>query len=251
MYGVTRRAAVAACGFIAFAGVSLAQLVIGATGAVVANPMVRVAITDAKVTLSPAAVTRGKVVLRIADVGRLAHALTIGGKSTPMLHHGATTFLTVSFAKAGSYKAVVRSGAGTAFSATLAVSAAAQTILPTVTTSPSKPSTTTAPAPNAACVQPTATTVTVTIVPPKFNFSQTTLPCGTVTFVVTNTGQLTHSLQITAPVGAPTIPANPPIQPGQTQTFTATMTAKGIYAWQCGEREDYSDDGEFGNLAVQ
>jgi hypothetical protein len=72
-----------------------------------------------------------------------------------------------------------------------------------------------------------------------------------VTFVVTNTGQLTHSLQITAPEGAPIIPANPPIQPGQTQTFTITMTAKGIYPWQCGEREDNSDDGEYGNLAVQ
>jgi hypothetical protein len=72
-----------------------------------------------------------------------------------------------------------------------------------------------------------------------------------VTFVVTNTGQLTHSLQITAPAGAPTIAANPPIQPGQTQTFTVNMTAKGIYPWQCSEREDNSDDGEYGNLAVQ
>jgi hypothetical protein len=85
----------------------------------------------------------------------------------------------------------------------------------------------------------------------KFNFSRTTIPCGTVTFVVTNTGQLTHSLEITAPAGAPTIATQPPIQPGQTQTFTATMTAKGIYPWQCGEREDNSDDGEYGNLLVQ
>jgi hypothetical protein len=29
------------------------------------------------------------------------------------------------------------------------------------------------------------------------------------------------------------------------------MTAKGIYPWQCGEREDNADDGEYGNLAVQ
>jgi hypothetical protein len=68
---------------------------------------------------------------------------------------------------------------------------------------------------------------------------------------VTNNGQLTHSLQIANPPGAATIPANPPIQPGQTVRFTVTMNMKGIYAWQCGEREDPQDDGEYGNLVVQ
>jgi hypothetical protein len=62
----------------------------------------------------------------------------------------------------------------------------------------------------------------------------------------------THAhLEINPPLGAASIPANPAIQPGQTQRFTAAMTAKGIYSWQCGEREDAQDDDEFGNLLVQ
>jgi plastocyanin len=244
---VTRRAAPVVFALIAFPAVFLPQLASGGGGT---SPTVRVKITDATVTLSPATVPPGKVVFRIAVAGSRTQAFAIGGKSTSMLRHGSTAVLTVSFARAGSYKAVARSVAGKALSATLAVGSASQPILPSTTTS-SKPSTTTTPAPSSACSQPVATTVTVTIVPPKFNFSRTTIACGTVTFVVTNTGQLTHSLQITAPAGGATIPANPPIQPGQTQTFTVTMTAKGIYPWQCGEREDNADDGEYGNLLVQ
>jgi hypothetical protein len=29
------------------------------------------------------------------------------------------------------------------------------------------------------------------------------------------------------------------------------MTTKGIYPWQCGEREDAQDEAEFGNLLIQ
>ena len=191
------------------------------------------------------------MVFKIADAGTLSRSFAIGGRSTHVLRHGASTVLTVSFEKAGSYKAIARSSAGKTLSANLKIGSPTSPILPTTTTSPSKTSTSTTPAASSGCAQPVSTTVNVTIVPPKFNFSRTTIPCGTVTFVVTNTGQLTHSLEITAPAGAPTIPANAPIQPGQTQTFTVAMTAKGIYAWQCGEREDYADDGEYGNLAVQ
>jgi plastocyanin len=248
---VTKRATLTFCVFFAFAGVVLAQLVAAHSGRAAGVSTVRVRITDAKVILGPATVTPGKVVFRIADTGTQAHAFAIGGRSTPMLRHGASAVLTVSLAKAGSYKAVARTAAGKAFNAILAVGAAPQTILPSTTPTPTKTSTSTTPAASSACAQPVATTVTVTIVPPKFNFSRTTIPCGTVTFVVTNTGQLTHSLEITAPIGAATIPTNPAIQPGQTQTFTVTMTAKGIYAWQCGEREDNSDEGEYGNLLVQ
>jgi plastocyanin len=247
MHGLTRRAALVGCVPIAFTAICLPQLASGKDGA---SPTVRVKINNASVTLSPATVGPGKVVFRIAVAGSQARAFAVGGKSTQLLRRGSTAVLTISFAKAGSYKAVARSAAGRAFNATLAVGPAPQPILPSTTTS-SKPSTTTTPAASSACSQPVATTVTVTIVPPKFNFSRTAIPCGTVTFVVTNTGQLTHSLQITAPEGAPMIPTNPPIQPGQTQTFTVNMTAKGIYPWQCGEREDNSDDGEYGNLAVQ
>jgi len=212
---------------------------------------VKVTIGDTKLDLRPARVQPGRVVFKITDTGNQAHTFAIAGRSTRTLQHGASAILTVSFVSGGSFKAIARTSSGRTLSAGLKVGSPTPTILPATTTSPSKTSTSTTPSTSSGCSQPVSTTVTVTIVPPKFNFSRTTIPCGSVTFVVTNTGQLTHSLQITAPAGAATIPANPPIQPGQTQTFTATMTAKGIYAWQCGEREDNSDDGEYGNLAVQ
>jgi plastocyanin len=216
-----------------------------------AGPTVRVTITDSKLTLHPANVQQGKVTFRIEEVGAQAHAFAIAGRSTPMLRHGASALLVVGLPRAANYRAVARSSVGKALTANLVAGPASQTILPATTTSPAKTSTSTTPGTGFACAQPVTTTVTVTIVPPKFNFSRTTIPCGTVTFVVTNTGQLTHSLEITAPAGAATIPTNPAIQPGQTQTFTVTMTAKGIYPWQCGEREDNSDEGEYGNLLVQ
>jgi plastocyanin len=235
-------------GAIAAVGV---LLVAEAGGQTAAGSTVRVTITDSKLTLHPANVQEGKVTFRIDEVGAQAHAFAIAGRSTPMLRHGATAVLVVRLSKAATYRAVARSNLGKALSANLVVGPASPTILPATTTSPGKTSTSTTPGAGSACAQPVATTVTVTIVPPKFNFSRTTIPCGTVTFVVTNTGQLTHSLEITAPAGAATIPTNPAIQPGQTQTFTVTMTAKGIYPWQCGEREDNSDEGEYGNLLVQ
>jgi plastocyanin len=251
MRAVTRRATVSFFAFFAVAGLVVAQLVAADSAKAAGGSTVRVRITDAKVILGPATVKPGKVVFRIADTGTQPHAFAIGGKSTPMLRHGVTDVLTVSLAKAGSYKAVARTAAGKAFNAILAVGSAPQTILPSTPPTPTKTSTSTTPPASSACAQPVTATVTVTIVPPRFNFSRTTIPCGTVTFVVTNTGQLTHSLEITAPAGAPTIATQPPIQPGQTQTFTINMTAKGIYPWQCGEREDNADDGEYGNLLVQ
>jgi plastocyanin len=244
---MSRRAAVIIGALVAAVGVLLVAEAAGQT----AGQTVRVTITDSKLTLHPASVQQGKVTFRIEEVGVHAHAFAIAGRSTRVLRHGATAVLVVGFSKAANYRAVARGSLGRAFSANLVVGSASQTILPTTTTSPVKTSTSTTPGVGSACAQPVATTVTVTIVPPKFNFSRITIPCGTVTFVVTNTGQLTHSLEITAPAGAATIPTNPAIQPGQTQTFTVTMTAKGIYPWQCGEREDNSDEGEYGNLLVQ
>jgi plastocyanin len=245
---MSRRAAVVVGALAAAVGL---LLVAEAAGQTAAAPTVRVTITDSKLIIRPADVQQGKVTLRIDDVGAQAHAFAIAGRSTPMLRHGASAVLVVALPKAASYRAVARSNLGKALTANLVVGSASQTILPATTTSPAKTSTSTTPGAGSACTQPVATTVTVTIVPPKFNFSRTTIPCGTVTFVVTNTGQLTHSLEITGPAGAATIPTNPAIQPGLTQTFTVTMTAKGIYPWQCGEREDNSDEGEYGNLLVQ
>ena len=199
----------------AFALVAVALLPNALAGPRASGSSVVVTITDSKLTLRPATVAHGIVTFKVEHAGLVAHSFEVGGKTTSRIAHGKTAVLKVALPKAGSYQAVAQGGAGT------------------------------------ACAQPASTTVTVTIVPPTFTFSQTTIPCGTVTFVVTNTGQLTHSLEISAPIGAATIPTNPPMQPGQTQRFTISMTEKGIYPWQCGEREDAQDDAEFENLLVQ
>jgi hypothetical protein len=106
------------------------------------------------------------------------------------------------------------------------------------------------------CTNPVATTVSLQMA--QYNggitVSQTTIPCGTVTFVVTDTGTLTDSLQIFTEV--PSIAASTPeLPPGRTATLTIHFPQKGIVYYQSGdfppaEPEYGGDTNEGGHLSL-
>ncbi len=86
------------------------------------------------------------------------------------------------------------------------------------------------------------------------DLDQPLLEFGTVTFVVTNTGDLIDSLQVFAdtPQSAGTTPE---LTPGQTARLTVRFTVKGIAYYQSGdyppaEPEFGGDYGEGGQLTV-
>ncbi len=87
---------------------------------------------------------------------------------------------------------------------------------------------------------PTATVVNVSMSEYKIELDKTSLPAGTIKFVVKNTGTLVHSFAI-EPVGARNQPfelngkksETGDVQPGQTATLEWTMNKAGEYQLSC------------------
>jgi hypothetical protein len=66
--------------------------------------------------------------------------------------------------------------------------------------------------------------------------SQASVPCGTVTFVVADSGTLTDSLQVFSQRPAPWVAGQTPeLQPGQTATLTLRFPGKGLVHFQSGD----------------
>jgi hypothetical protein len=63
--------------------------------------------------------------------------------------------------------------------------------------------------------------------------SQSVIPCGTVTFQVTNSGRLNDSLQAFSEL-PPVQGATPELRPGQTASLTLRFPAKGLVYIQSG-----------------
>jgi hypothetical protein len=106
------------------------------------------------------------------------------------------------------------------------------------------------------CATPTTTTVSVRMAQDQggITLSQTTIPCGTVTFAVTNAGTHTDSLQIFGEQPGET-GSTPELQPGQTATIVVQFLIKGTGYYQSGtyppaEPEFAGDYGEGGQFTV-
>jgi hypothetical protein len=63
-----------------------------------------------------------------------------------------------------------------------------------------------------------------------YAFSPATLRCGTVTFVLTNTGKSGHGLDLMDPLGE-ILPPSPRVGPGETISTTVGLRYSGTYAW--------------------
>jgi uncharacterized cupredoxin-like copper-binding protein len=106
------------------------------------------------------------------------------------------------------------------------------------------------------CVNPVASSVTVALGQDHGGLtqSQSSAPCGTVTFVVTNVGELVDDLHVFADAPAEK-GSTPELNPGQSARLTINFTAKGTAFLESGdyppaEPEFGGDFGEEGRLAI-
>jgi hypothetical protein len=186
---------------------------------------VGVIITDTRATFSPRRIAAGTVVFRVANGGKRRHRLEIAGKTTRMLAPGDSTVLRVSFAHTGRVKYVVP-GLPVGWLQVTAIASGSN---------PSPTSTTpTGTTPSQLCKNPAPNTVGVTMTdtsgPTGYTFSPTTPRCGTVTFVLTNTGKSGHGLDLRDPLGE-ILPPSPRVAPGSAITITIDLRYSGTYDW--------------------
>jgi plastocyanin len=217
-------------------GLAVAQTSGAAGGATVA-----VSITNSRLGIVPATVTAGAVVFHVKNDSSRKVAFGLANTRTSPIYPGRAAVLKLELLAAGRYRfAVFGRGLGAAVSGLLTVRSASRPA--TTTTAP----TTT----DRSCSAPTASTVTVTLADGVYKLSAYSVPCGTVTFVVTNTGTGVHSFHVGAPGGD-----GPTLDPGQTVAMTVQL-GKGTYQYTCGEpgcaelSEHGNVQGEFGEIAA-
>ena len=193
-------------------------------------------------TLSKRSLAPGTVVFKVVNAGKLPHGFAIAGKKTAVLAPGRSTSLTVVFAKAGAfaYSSFVAGQAAHGMKGMLTVRAAAAppkatTTAATTSTAVASPGGVTAGPPVEQCATPSATTVNVAIFDFGFTLSRTTLPCGKVTFVVVNTGQVFHNFDVEVPIanGRQGFLGSQNLLGNETVTQTADYTRTGLFRYQC------------------
>ena len=160
-----------------------------------ATTRVTVTATDSKFTLSKRSAPTGTVIFTVTNKGKLSHDFKIAGKKTPLLSPGHSATLRVTFSKKGRYPylSTVSGQASHGMKGVFSVVAAA--VAPTATPTP----TTTRPTDAGRYGQHDGHRrhVRRRPCPASFTLSQTTIPSGMVTFVITNNciGQCSFDLE--------------------------------------------------------
>ena len=194
-----------------------------------ATTHVTVTATDSKFTLSKRSVPTGTVIFTVTNKGKISHDFKIAGKKTPLLSPGHSATLRVTFSKKGRYPylSTVSGQASHGMKGVFSVVAAP----PTPTPAPAPTTTTTPYTPPTGPVGTANTTVTVGLFddehpPACIVLSQTTIPSGMVTFVITNNCTVRCSFDLEG------IKAGAILNPGQSETWTVAL-APGIYRYHC------------------
>jgi hypothetical protein len=172
---------------------------------------VTVTLTDSALIVAPSRIPVGGVVFRIVNRGRVARSFSIGGNRTRAIPAGGSARLRVALTTPGTRTTVsVGPRRATRITGVLGVFA--------------------------PCAHPTSTTVVVQLGQDKggLTISQTTIPCGAVTFSVTDTGSLIDSLQVFANY-AGARGTTPELKPGQTASLTIHFTELGNGYAQSGD----------------
>jgi hypothetical protein len=203
---------------------------------------VAVSITSSRLRLVPPTVPTGTILFRVRNNSSRTVAFGLANTRTPPIDPGRAAALRLELLAPGRYRfAVFGLGTATALAGVLTVR------------NPVQPAATTPPPPTAtdrSCSAPTASTVMVTMADGVYKLSAYAVPCGTVTFVTTNTGTGVHSFHVGAPGGD-----GPTLDPGQTATMTVQL-GKGTYQYACGEpgcaelSEHGNVQGEFGEITA-
>jgi hypothetical protein len=191
---------------------------------------VLVRLSDSQSMVTPHKVPVGPVVFKIVNTGRTARSFAIGGRRTPMIPTGGSATLRFTLSRRGSHEFVSSGRHAERLTGVLDV------FIP--------------------CTSPRTTTVDVRMDHDRSGIalSQTTIPCGTVTFVVTNIGEMVDSLQVFAdyPGARGTTPE---LKPGQSARLTIRFTEKGVAYYQSGdyipgEPEFGGSDADGGSFSV-
>jgi uncharacterized cupredoxin-like copper-binding protein len=175
--------------------------------------------------LSKRSVPRGTVIFTVVNKGKITHNFKIAGKTTRKLNPGQKATLKVKFTKKRryAYLCTIPGHAKLGMKGVFSVGLKAVTPPPTKTTTPTTtppPTTTTGP------IGSGHTTVQVGMFEYRFDLSQSTMPSGQVTFVITNKGQQVHNFDILG------VKVGKLLSPGQSETWTIALPAGG-YSDQC------------------
>lgn len=175
---------------------------------------VTVTATEFKFKLSRKTVPVGVVEFRVVNKGRIAHDFKIAGRKTPLIRPGKSATLRVVFKKKGryAYLCTVRGHAAAGMKGVLAVGTSAPPRTTTTTTTRN-------PGPGG--------TVQVSMFEYGFMLSPATVPSGNVTFVMKNTGTVTHNFDVEG------VKPGPFLDPGASGTMTVNLMAGRKYAYLC------------------
>jgi len=203
----------------------LASLAPTASPATTSPKPIVVTITESKVKFSATSVAVGPAVFKVVNKGKTSHVFKIGGKSTPKIAVETSATIQIVIANKGPYVyySVARANAA-------ALTGGLSVVEP--------------------CTKPTSSTVTVKMEEAPITLSQMTLPCGTVTFVVTNAGTVVHSFDLFQPNPPRVLLQGAALEPGQTGTAVVHMLLKGAVNYSCGQSEHGEEYGEIGSLTV-
>jgi uncharacterized cupredoxin-like copper-binding protein len=235
-----RAAAVLGLAVLCFAGLAAGILATrggASTSAVQATSRVTVVATDFKFKLSKRSVSAGTVIFTVKNKGKIGHDFKIAGKKTRIIAAGKSAVLRVTMKKGRfQYICTVSGHARLGMKGAFAVGSA--TAPPPPPPPPPPPTTTT----TTTTVPGPATTVQVDMFEYRFDLSQPTLPSGTVTFVITNKGDVVHNFDIAG------VRAGAIIGPGQSETWTIGLPAR-TYIIIC-DVPFHESFGMTGNLVV-
>jgi len=181
-------------------------------------------------------VPTGNVTFRVVNRGKVKHSFTILGAKTPVLAPGKSATLTIAIVDGGIYPYYSTVKGQSSMKGTLTVTAPTPkaTGAATIPLQQGAGTPTVTPA-DAPCANPVSTTVTVQIVDFGFILSQTTIPCGTVTYNIQNTGQAAHTfdVQATTPSGIKAFQGARTLLGGETDTEVIQYTRSGTFLYQC------------------
>jgi nitrite reductase (NO-forming) len=188
----------------------------------------------------------GRITFEVTNRGKVAHdfrlcsmpvttsaAIACQGRTTPLLQHGKHANLTVTINVDGKYEylCTVPGHADAGMKGLLGVGvpvaspAAPASVAPASAGVSAAGASSASAAPSSTCTSPASTTVSVNEYDFGFKLSRLSVPCGTITFNMTNTGAAPHDFVIAGNSGAI-------IRTGQSATMTASL-GPGLYRYLC------------------
>ncbi len=207
---------------------------------------VTVAASEFKFKLSKTRVPVGTVIFTVVNKGKISHDFKIAGKKTKSLLPGKKATLTIKFKKKGRYAYLCslpgHAGAGMKGVLAVGVTPPKTTTTQTTTTTSTSTTTTTSSSTTTTTVTGPATTINVGMFEYRFDLSQTSVPSGQVTFVITNKGAEVHNFSING------VKAGALLSPGQSETWTVGLPP-GTDTYVC-DVPFHADRGMTGSLTV-